>query len=77
MTTNDRIEKHQPIEVWKSFDGSWTWEVYKKYKKPEAERKNPHARWYCKVMSPMMPEGEFGDTYVRDITSNASMVGVA
>lgn len=63
-----------PYEVWTSPDGSWTWKVLKKYQTPEKEAGNPYARWFCKVYSPFVPEGEIGDTYVHDIISNAIRV---
>ncbi len=72
LNTSQRIKQHKPIEVWS--DGSWTWEVYKKYQKPENEAKNPYARWFCKVLTPIVPEGELGDVYVRDIQKSASRI---
>lgn len=60
-----------PYEVWSSFDGSWRWLVLKKYQTPEKEASNPYARWFCKVYSPFVPEGEMGDTYTREIKSGA------
>jgi len=69
-----RIDEGKPIEVWESPDGSWKWEVYKKYQKPDKEAKNPYARWFCKVKSPFVPQGELGDVYVKDIKSHARMV---
>jgi hypothetical protein len=74
FNTSERIKQHTPIEVWESFDGSWTWEIYRKYQKPENEAKNPYARWFCKVLTPIVPEGEFGDVYVRDIQKYASKI---
>ena len=56
-----------PYEIWKSFDGTWTWRVLKKYQSPEKEAQNPYARWLCHVTSPYVPEGEMGDTYVSEI----------
>lgn len=45
----------------------WRWEVLKAYQSREEELKNPFARWLCRVQSPMCPEGEEGDVYVKDI----------
>lgn len=59
----------KPYEVWES--GGWQWHVLKKYKSPEAEAKDPYARWFCLVKSSIMPEGEMGDCYVKDIVSVA------
>ena len=73
-STSSRLKANKPIEVWQSFDGSWIWEVYKKYQTPANEAKNPYARWYCKVYSPYVPEGEIGDTYVADIKKYALKV---
>ncbi len=69
-----RLKENKPIEVWSTPDGSWKWEVYKKYQKPDKESKNPYARWFCKVKSPFTPQGELGDVYVKEIKSHARMV---
>lgn len=66
--------KNDPYEVWQSFDGSWTWNVLKKYQTPEKEATNPYARWFCNVVTPIVPEGEMGDVYVREIKQNARKV---
>lgn len=70
-STSKRLKENRPIEVWETPDGSWRWEVYKKYQKPEKEAKNPFARWFCKVKSPFVPQGELGDVYVKEIKSVA------
>lgn len=57
-----------PYEVWQSRDG-WTWKVLKKW---QGDDNKPGARWFCFVTSPFCPEGEYGDTYVRDIKSQAT-----
>lgn len=68
-------DREHPYEVWRSFDGSWTWYVLKKYKSPEAEARDPYARWLCCVVTPMTgSRGDLGDVYVRDITSHASRI---
>lgn len=64
--------KNNPYEIWTA--GDWTWEVLKKYQTPEKEASNPYARWFCNVITPMCPQGEMGDVYVRDITSVARKV---
>ena len=61
-----------PYEVWEG--GGWTWYVLKKYQTPEKEAANPYARWFCFVKSPICPEGEYGDTYISDITRYAQKV---
>jgi len=58
-----------PYEIWKSRDGSWTWYVLKKYQRDDDK---PYARWYCKVVTPCCPDGEFGDVYVADILRHGS-----
>jgi hypothetical protein len=72
LSTNERIKLGRPLEVWQA--GGWTWEVYRKYQKPAGEEGNPYARWFCKVRSPFVPEGEFGDVYVHEIKNNARKV---
>ena len=64
-----RVAPEQAYEVWQSYDESWTYFVLKKYQSPEKEAKNPYARWYCKVLSPATPKGEFGDVYVSSVKS--------
>jgi len=64
----------KPYEVWQSFDGSWTWLVLKKYQNPEREAKNLYARWFCCVKTPIVPEGEYGDVYVKEIKVNARQI---
>jgi hypothetical protein len=55
-----------PYEIWIG-PGGWEWYVLKKYKSPETEARDPYARWFCLVKSPIVPDGELGDVYVRDI----------
>ena len=68
LSTSQRIKLNQPLEVWGTPDGSWKWEVYKKNQKDDDQ---PNASWFTKVKSPFTPEGELGDTYVKDIKDNA------
>ena len=64
LSTGQRIKKGKPIEVWELPDKSWRWEVYKKYQKDDDKL---YARWHVKAFSPFVPEGEFGDQYVKEI----------
>ncbi len=66
--------KENPYEVWESPDGSWKWFILRKYQKPELEAKNIYARWFCFVTSPFVPDGEYGDTYVREIKKEARLI---
>jgi len=66
--------KDKPYEIWKTADGAWEWHVLKKYQTPEKEAANIYARWFCLVKSPFVPDGEMGDTYVKDIKSVARIV---
>ena len=72
-----RVKPHEAYEVWQvanhpEYGGTWTWYVLKKYQTPEKEAANPHARWFCMVTSPYTSErGDWGDVYVREITSIA------
>jgi len=74
LSTDVRLKQNIPIEVWETPDGSWRWEVYRKYQKPEGEAKNQFARWFCKVKSPFTPQGELGDVYISEIKSVARKV---
>jgi hypothetical protein len=59
-----------PYEI---YDGSgplsgWQWRVLKHYQSPENEKKNPYARVFCAVKSPLTyGEWEMGDVYCRNI----------
>ena len=64
--------KDNPYEVWESADGTWRWLVLKKW---QVHDDAPYARWFCYVTSPFC-DGEFGDCYVTDVTSNARCVQV-
>ncbi len=65
------VDRDHAYEVWRSFDGSWTWYVLKKW---QADDDKPYARWYCTVVTPIMPEGETGDVYVSEIKANARRI---
>ena len=55
----------------------WRWEVLKKYQSPQKETANPYARWFTDVYTPIVPDGEMGDTYIKDIKSEGGAVLVA
>jgi hypothetical protein len=66
------VKRENAYEVWSSRDGSWKWYVLKHYQSTEAEAKNPYARVFCLVTSPIVGEdGELGDTYLSEIKANA------
>ena len=76
LTTQQRLDQNRPIEVWETPDGSWRWEVYRKYQKDDAK---PFARWFCRVFSPITREQmssgyELGDVYVKDVKDYARKV---
>ena len=58
-------------EVWQSLDGSWRWEVLKKW---QADDNKEYARWFCDVYTPMVPNGEMGDVYVSEIKQHALLI---
>ena len=69
-----RVTPKQAYEVWQSFNGQWTYFVLKKYQAPEKEAKNPYARWYCMVQSPITPKGEYGDVYVTTVKDGTHQI---
>ena len=71
------MAKQKVIETWKSADGSWTWEVLRKYNRNPANDNKPFARWFVKVKSPFTPQGEMGDEYVSRIKAHAHKVSGA
>jgi hypothetical protein len=62
--------KENPYAIYGA--NGWTWNVLKAYQTPEKEKANPYARWYTFVTSPYCPEGEYGDTYVKDIVGTGA-----
>jgi len=65
------VKRDKAYEIWKSFDGTWTWYVLKKWQKDDNK---PNARWFCDVVTPICPNGEMGDVYVSEIKSQAKKV---
>ena len=63
--------KSNPYETWQTPNGSWTWQVLKKW---QADDNKPYARWFCNVITPIVPQGEMGDVYVAEIKSVARKV---
>jgi len=68
------VKRDKAYEVWQSHDGSWTWYVLKKWQTPEKEAENEYARWFCDVVTPMCPDGEMGDVYVKEIKAQATKI---
>jgi hypothetical protein len=60
------VTRENAYEVWQA--GSWTWHCLKKW---QADDNKPFARWFCLVVTPIVPDGELGDVYVQDIKSVA------
>ena len=58
-----------PYMVWRA--GDWEWRVLKSW---QLNSLQPHARWFCDVRTPIVPEGEMGDVYVRDIIGYGELV---
>ena len=76
LTTSERLDRVKPIEVYANPDRSWIWEVYRHYQKPKNEAKNPYARVFCRVLSPIVgyTRGEIGDVYIREIQKYATLI---
>lgn len=62
------VKRENAYEVWRTPDGSWTWYVLKKW---QTDDDKECARWFCDVVTPICPDGELGDVYVREIKSVA------
>ena len=65
------VGRDAAYEVWQSHDGTWTWYVRKKW---QADDDKPYARWFCDVVTPIVPEGETGDVYASEIKGNARRI---
>lgn len=65
---------NEPYEVWRNGSG-WEWRILKKYKNPEAEAKDPYARWFCAVKSPMTHGSyDLGDVYALEVIRNGVLM---
>jgi len=59
-----------PYEIWSNSPilPDWEWHILKKW---QLDDNKPNARWFCLVKTPIVPEGEYGDVYVKDIKVEA------
>lgn len=62
------VKRADAYEVWENARAGWTWYVLKKY---DSNDDAPYARWFCSVVTPICPGGEYGDVYVSEIKGNA------
>ena len=62
------VKRENAYEVWQNIIAGWTWYVLKKW---QADDNKQYARWFCDVVTPIMPGGELGDVYVAEIKANA------
>ena len=72
--TQGKIRKaNNPYEIWGNSPllPNWKWYVLKKW---QADDDKEYARWFCLVKTPIVPEGEYGDVYVKDIKDDAQAV---
>ena len=69
-----RVTPEYAYEVWQSYNGTFTYFVLRKYQSPEQEAKNPYARWYCMVQSPITPKGDYGDAYVSTVKRGTARI---
>ena len=65
---------HNPYAVYEDPRTGWRWEVLHTWKSRASEDKDRYARWFCRVKSPFVPDGEMGDVYRSDILDNAVLV---
>lgn len=66
------VKKENAYEVYVTRDLSWVWYVLKHWASEEKEASDPYARVFCHVFSPMTGSfGDMGDTYLREIKSQA------
>ena len=73
--TRNLNKGEKPYEVWKSKDGTWTWNVLKKYLSEDKERTNYYSRWLCAVKSPSTyGTYDIGDVYAVEIKKHAVLV---
>lgn len=68
--SNKLRQINNPYEIWGNSPvlPNCTWYVLKKW---QIDDNKPYARWFCCVKTPIVPEGEYGDVYVKYIKINA------
>ena len=61
---------NNPYEIWGNSPvlPGWEWHILKKW---QIDDNKPYARYFCLVKSPIVPEGEYGDVYVKNIKIDA------
>ena len=64
----------RPYAVYEDPRTGWRWEVLHTWKHATSEDKAPYAKWFSKVKSPIVPEGEMGDVYRNKILADAVLV---
>mgnify|MGYP003122644862 FL=1 len=69
-----KTAKDAPYAVYEDPRTGWRWEVLHTWKSRASEDKDRYARWFCRVKSPFVPNGEMGDVYRSDILDNAKLV---
>lgn len=65
------VSRENAYEIWQTLDKSWTWYIRKKW---QVDDNKPFARWFCDVVTPIVPEGETGDVYVKEIKEVAKRI---
>lgn len=65
------VSRENAYEIWQSHDKTWIWYVLKKW---QLDDNKQYARWFCDVVTPICPEGEMGDVYVKEIKENATRI---
>lgn len=68
------VKPEQAYEVYQTLDGAFTYFVLRKYQTPSKEAHNPYARWYCMVVSPACPKGEYGDAYRSKVLDGTRLI---
>lgn len=63
----------QPYATYTDPRTGWIWKVLKTYKHSDAERKDPHARWFMATSSPWVID-ELGDGYAKEVIENGILV---
>ena len=69
-----KTAKDTPYAVYEDPRTGWRWEVLHTWKGKDGEDKDRYARWFCRVKSPIVPNGETGDVYRQEILDNATLV---
>jgi hypothetical protein len=68
------VKPENAYAVYQDASGEWTYYVLRKYQTEANAERNPYARYYCMVVSPACPRGEYGDSYRSTVLDGTHLI---